>query len=395
MPAQRRSRRRQSSAGIAWCPPWLVVGFAPTTIGTARIDTPEKFLRIDPLRSLACPPPVLLHGPGDDWPRPEAPGRAAELLWSSRWGPSPPAAAAWPGRPTAGWSSSATRCPASGCGPGSPRRPPRTCGPMPSRSSSLARPGRAPCPHAGPGRCGGCDFQHVELGRAAPPQGWRGGRTAGPAGRARAVGRGGGGRGRRTGSAGAPGCAWRSTAAGAWGSGGTGPTDLEPVDECPMASPPSRPPAPSPPVARRHRARDRDRDRAGRRGGRGRPRGPGHAATPRAVEAPGSCWAARSGAPRVPCTPTWRAALPDLGRRVLAGARRRAGGAARRRPRRPATAAGAASWTSTPAPGCSRSHWPKPWGRGSVLAVERDRRACADARHNGAGLPHLDVLEAG
>ena len=23
---------------------------------------------------------------------------------------------------------------------------------------------QAPCPHAGPGRCGGCDFQHVELG---------------------------------------------------------------------------------------------------------------------------------------------------------------------------------------------------------------------------------------
>ena len=22
----------------------------------------------------------------------------------------------------------------------------------------------APCPHAGPGRCGGCDFQHVEIG---------------------------------------------------------------------------------------------------------------------------------------------------------------------------------------------------------------------------------------
>ena len=30
---------------------------------------------------------------------------------------------------------------------------------------------------------------------------------------------------------------------------------------------------------------------------------------------------------------------------------------------------------------------------GSVLAVERDRRACADARHNGAGLPHLSVDE--
>jgi tRNA/tmRNA/rRNA uracil-C5-methylase (TrmA/RlmC/RlmD family) len=31
---------------------------------------------------------------------------------------------------------------------------------------------------------------------------------------------------------------------------------------------------------------------------------------------------------------------------------------------------------------------------GSVLAVERDRRACADARRNGAGLPHLVVDEA-
>jgi tRNA/tmRNA/rRNA uracil-C5-methylase (TrmA/RlmC/RlmD family) len=31
---------------------------------------------------------------------------------------------------------------------------------------------------------------------------------------------------------------------------------------------------------------------------------------------------------------------------------------------------------------------------GTVLAVERDQRACADARHNGAGLPHLVVDEA-
>jgi tRNA/tmRNA/rRNA uracil-C5-methylase (TrmA/RlmC/RlmD family) len=31
---------------------------------------------------------------------------------------------------------------------------------------------------------------------------------------------------------------------------------------------------------------------------------------------------------------------------------------------------------------------------GSVLAVEHDRRACADARHNGTGLPHLLVDEA-
>ena len=31
---------------------------------------------------------------------------------------------------------------------------------------------------------------------------------------------------------------------------------------------------------------------------------------------------------------------------------------------------------------------------GSVLAVERDARACADARHNGAGLPNLQVTRA-
>ena len=30
---------------------------------------------------------------------------------------------------------------------------------------------------------------------------------------------------------------------------------------------------------------------------------------------------------------------------------------------------------------------------GSVLAVERDRRACADVRHNGATFPNLRVLE--
>jgi tRNA/tmRNA/rRNA uracil-C5-methylase (TrmA/RlmC/RlmD family) len=32
--------------------------------------------------------------------------------------------------------------------------------------------------------------------------------------------------------------------------------------------------------------------------------------------------------------------------------------------------------------------------RGSVVAVERDRKACADARHNGKGFPHLSVDEA-
>jgi tRNA/tmRNA/rRNA uracil-C5-methylase (TrmA/RlmC/RlmD family) len=33
-------------------------------------------------------------------------------------------------------------------------------------------------------------------------------------------------------------------------------------------------------------------------------------------------------------------------------------------------------------------------GQGSVLAVERDRRACADAEHNGRALPQLEVMKA-
>ena len=43
----------------------------------------------------------------------------------------------------------------------------------------------APCPYAGPGGCGGCDFQHVEPAAPARAQGRRGPRAAGPAGRPR------------------------------------------------------------------------------------------------------------------------------------------------------------------------------------------------------------------
>ena len=82
---------------------------------------------------------------------------------SSRSARSPTAVTASPGT-TAGWSSSVTPCPASGSGSPSPRRRRSgSCAATPSRSSSLARPGRAACPYAGPGRCGGCDFQHVAL----------------------------------------------------------------------------------------------------------------------------------------------------------------------------------------------------------------------------------------
>ena len=85
-------------------------------------------------------------------------------------------------------SSSGTRCRASGSSSRSPRatRATGSCGPTPSRCS---RPRRdrvpPPCPFAGPGRCGGCDFQHVDAAGAARAQGRGRRRAAAPAGRAR------------------------------------------------------------------------------------------------------------------------------------------------------------------------------------------------------------------
>ena len=106
-----------------------------------------------------------------------------------------------------------------------------SCAPTRSRSS---RPRRhrvaAPCPHARPGGCGGCDFQHADAAVPARAEGGRRPRAAAPAGRAgrgparRGPGGEAGARGHRTGWAGAPGCGSRSTTTGAPGCAGTART---------------------------------------------------------------------------------------------------------------------------------------------------------------------------
>ncbi len=50
-----------------------------------------------------------------------------------------------------------------------------------------------PCPHAGPGRCGGCDFQHVDVAAQRHLKAFRNFGATGAPGRTGAGGRGGAG----------------------------------------------------------------------------------------------------------------------------------------------------------------------------------------------------------
>ena len=96
---------------------------------------------------------------------------------------------------------------------------------------------RPPCPHAGPGRCGGCDYQHVAPAAQRRLKATRLAeqlaRLAGPTGRSRS----------RRCPATARGSRWRSRVSLAVAPDGTPgfrrhrSHRLEPVDDCPVASP--------------------------------------------------------------------------------------------------------------------------------------------------------------
>ena len=252
-----------------------------------------------------------------------------------------------------------------------------------------------PCPHAGPGRCGGCDFQHVELGAQRRLKAFRiAEQLARLAGIERAVevepvpGDAGGLR-------------WRSRVRLAVdGDGAVGfrrhrSHEVERVEECPIAGPAvsdtgafgvrwpgateleiatgTEPGGAVISVTPRGRAVPRLPEIGAGLVVRGRvhhPPGTVHAVVDRYTYrvSPGVFWQVHAGA---------AAAL-------LAAVLALAGDC------RAATVldlyAGAGLF-SVPL-----AHAVGPTG--SVVAVERDARACADARHNGAAFPHLRVIRA-
>ena len=149
----------------------------PATCAAARpavLRPRDGRSRDDPAARASARPRGALPGRGAVHRR-RRPGRPRRALRRPAWSPRP-------ARP--GSSSCGTRCRGSGWSSRSPRAPTAT-------GSGAATPSRCwtppptgsppPCPVAGPGLCGGCDFQHVDPARAAGPQGRRGARAAGPA----------------------------------------------------------------------------------------------------------------------------------------------------------------------------------------------------------------------
>ena len=121
-----------------------------------------------------------------------------------------------------------------------------SCAPTPSRSWSPPRPGAPPCPFAGPGRCGGCDWQHASLDaqRALKADGGR--RAAQAPGRDRREGhrRGGARRPRRPRLA-HPRPVRRRPRRRRRVCAATAPTTIEPIDACLIAHPEVEASAPS------------------------------------------------------------------------------------------------------------------------------------------------------
>lgn len=263
-----------------------------------------------------------------------------------------------------------------------------------------------PCPHAGPGRCGGCDFQHVALGAQRRLKAFRiaeqlerlAGVDCGLAGGKRAW--------MHTGVVVEPvdgdddGLGWRTRVRLAVdGRGAVGfrrhrSHRLEYVDDCPIASPAvnatgamahlwpgaaevevaagSDPAEAVISVTRRRRAALRlpDLGTGVVVDGETR-RGPGavHATVGARTYriSPGVFWQVHTGAAATLLQAVMTAAGDCTGSSVVD------------------LYAGAGLFSVALADAVGPS--------GSVLAVERDRRACADARHNGAALANLRVLE--
>jgi tRNA/tmRNA/rRNA uracil-C5-methylase (TrmA/RlmC/RlmD family) len=254
-----------------------------------------------------------------------------------------------------------------------------------------------PCPHAGPGRCGGCDYQHVELGAQRRFKAFRiAEQLARVAGLERDVEveavRGDTG-----------GLRWRSRVRVAVDAGGAvglrrhRSHEVEPVADCPVASPAvaatgaltvAWPGATELEVV------------TGSEPGEAvvsvTPQGRGVAHPPaldggvglvvrrRVVRPPGAVHAVvRGHRYRISAGVFWQAHVGAAGA-LLDAVLALAGDCAGARVADLYAGAGLFSVPLAVAAGPA----------GSVLAVERDRRACADARHNGAGLPSLRVARA-